>query len=346
MFSHSNRSSPDKITDKPKEQSKEVEQETPRNASAKITERLNKVFQEASALGKNRSADLVPLTAEYDQLKHQFRALVSVVKNYKTKTVAMNDAKFQLAEQLATMSKKSPIYDEIGNDIDEETSAALKRLYQRSEPSDHRRLTTTDEVTALKEEYRKHQGTDILSMYGLFSFGAAQDVANSNEYQTHVVDYVVEWERVVTERIDAELKYTKELESTRRHYEDKIIRLREKSNEIEEKGKEPSKGQAEKLARNEDKLKDAFTKHERQAGKLCALIEAVTHEGYKDLYPLVKNYMKWEMNRISREHDIAERLSETLECMSEKMGSRKSVPKLEEQKYEKLEEPVESETGQ
>jgi hypothetical protein len=251
-----------------------------------------------------------------------------------------------LAEHLANMSEKSPIYDEIGNDVDDETSAALKRLRQRSTPHGAGRLTTTEEVTELKEEYRKQRGADSLSMYGLFSFGAAQDVANDNEYQAHVVDYVVGWERIVTERIDAEMKKVKELEVSRRHYEDKVEGLREKTNNMEEKGKDLSKSLTEKLERNEEKLKDAFTKHERQAGKLCVLFEAVTHEGYKDLYPLVKNFMKWEMNRISREHDIAQRLSETLESLSEKMGSRKSTPKVEEQTYEKEEEPVNSEAGQ
>lgn len=218
--------------------------------------------------------------------------------------------------------------------MERETSAALKKLRRSGHP------TTTDELNDLKEEYRAHQGTDILSMYGLYSFGAAQGVANNNEFQTHVVDYVVDWERIVTERVDAELKHVKELEGHRRHYEDKVGGLREKAHHIEQKGKEPSKGQAEKLERNEEKLKKAFTEHERQAGKLCRLIEAVTHQGCKDLYPLVKKYMKWEMNCIGREHDIAERLSETLESLNEKMGSRRSRSNLEEQAHKKVEEPV------
>lgn len=247
----------------------------------------------------------------------------------------------QLVEHLSKMSEKSPIHDEIGNDVDDETSAALKRLYKRSDPNGKGRLTTTDEVAALKEEYRNREGSDSLSMYGLFSFGKAQEVANGNEFNTHVVKYVVDWEKIVTVRVDTELKKVKELESVLRHYEDKVVGLREKSNAIEEKGKEPSESQAEKLERNEEKLKEAFNKHERQAGKVCALLEAVTHDGYKDLYPMVKNYMKWEMNRISREHDIAERLSETLEALSEKMGSQTNTPKVEEQSYEKVDVPDE-----
>jgi hypothetical protein len=223
--------------------------------------------------------------------------------------------------------KRSPIYDEVGNDLDDETSATLKRLRRQTIPPnpDSSHLTTTEELTKLKEEYFKRQGTDNISLYGLYSFGAAQGVANDNEFQTHVVDYVVDWERIVTERIDIEMKNVKKLERERRHYEEKVEKLRERSSNTEAKGKEPSMCQVEKLDRNEEKLKDAFTKHEHQAGKLCVLIEAVTHQGYKDIYPLVKKYMKWEINRCVREHDIAEGLSKTLKSLDEKMRTRSQL---------------------
>jgi hypothetical protein len=242
------------------------------------------------------------------------------------------------------LSKRSPIYDEIGNDVDEETSAALKKLCQRPVTLDCGHLTTTKEVTEIKKEYSKRKSADSISLYGLYSFGAAQGVANDNEFQFHVVDYMVDWERIVTERVDAEMKNTKTLERHRRHYEQKVERLREKAFNVEAKGQDPSQGQAEKLDRNEEKLKAAFTKHERQAGKLCVLIEAVTHQCYKDLYPLVKKYVKWEINRTVREHDIAQCLSETLKFLDEKMGSRTSGSDLAAHTSGK--EPVPVEAGQ
>jgi hypothetical protein len=201
-------------------------------------------------------------------------------------------------------------------------------------------------VTKLKKECKKRQGTGNLSFYGLHSFGAAQGVANDNEFQTHVVDYIVDWQVTVTERIDAELKNVKKLERDRRHYQEKVEKLREYASNIEAKGNVPSKGQVEKLNRNEEKLKDAFTTYERQAGKLCVLIEAVTHEGYKDLYPLVKKYTKWEINRTVREHDIAECLGETLKSLDEKMGSRRSRSSSEVHNSGKEKEPVPIEAGQ
>jgi hypothetical protein len=100
MFFHSNKSSPDNSTTKPKEHEAKQQaaaKETPRSSSAKIQERLDKVMQETSPLDKNRSADLVPLSAEYEQMKHKLRALVSAVKLYKHKTEDMSNAKFEVS---------------------------------------------------------------------------------------------------------------------------------------------------------------------------------------------------------------------------------------------------------
>ena len=218
------------------------------------------------------------------------------------------------------MSKRSPIYNEIGADVDEETCTALDKLRLRNSMPP----TTTDNVKELKED-----SADSLTMYGLYKFGDAQATANFNEYDALVAEYVVDWEKVVTERIETELKHVKKLEGDLRHYEKKVGRLRDRANSLEEKGKEPSKGEAEKLNRNEEKLKEAFNAYEREAAKTCALIEAATHDGYKDLYPLVKNYLKWEMNRIGREHDMAEGMSAILASLKDKRinQTKPSAPK-------------------
>jgi hypothetical protein len=72
-------------------------QETPHTASSKIMERLNNVMENTSPLDRNRSADLIPLTTEFEQMKHELRGLLAAVKTYKMKTVAMNDAKFEVS---------------------------------------------------------------------------------------------------------------------------------------------------------------------------------------------------------------------------------------------------------
>jgi hypothetical protein len=131
-----------------------------------------------------------------------------------------------------------------------------------------------------------------------------------------VVGYAVEWETVVTGRVDKELKQVRKLQADRRHYERKVESLRQRANDMEAKGKaSPSASAIEKLHRNEEKLKEAYMVHEAAAGRLCVLIETVTQDGWKDLYHLAKNFMKWESNRVGRESDIYCQLSNTLDSM-------------------------------
>jgi hypothetical protein len=95
MFSRSNKSPAETINSQ--KETNIVLPETPRLASSKITDRLNKVMESTSPLNKNRSPDLVPLTAEYEQMRQKLRALVAAVKTYKMRIRAMNEAKFEVS---------------------------------------------------------------------------------------------------------------------------------------------------------------------------------------------------------------------------------------------------------
>lgn len=129
----------------------------------------------------------------------------------------------------------------------------------------------------------------------------AQHVARNQEYRQAILEYAFEWERVVTSKVDAELKQVKKLQQSRLHYEKKVEGLRRKVNALDSKGKELSLELIEKLKRNEEKLRDAWEVHEVRSSCLCALIEEVVQYGWKDLYPLVANLMKFEFNRSGGE---------------------------------------------
>jgi hypothetical protein len=141
--------------------------------------------------------------------------------------------------------------------------------------------------------------------------------ARAASYQDRVVDYCIEWERVVTTRVDSELKETGELAEKLNHYQNKVTSLRSKVNGMEGRGKESPKKLSEKLVRNEKKLDQAWRAHERSASKLCNLIEAVTLQGWKDLYQLVKASLQWEVERASGEYDIFARLPQVMEELIE-----------------------------
>jgi hypothetical protein len=91
---HETKESPASTKKSPPEQNKEPQ--SPLNRSAKITERLDNAVAKCSPLDKHRSSDLVPLTADYEKMKHELRALVTAVKKYQQKTNDMNASKFEV----------------------------------------------------------------------------------------------------------------------------------------------------------------------------------------------------------------------------------------------------------
>ena len=119
----------------------------------------------------------------------------------------------------------------------------------------------------------------------------------------------------VSKMIKQELLMVKKLQKDRTHYEKKVESLRKGILKKETSGKEIKDAEHEKLSRNEKKLKDAWQIHEQKAGEVCFLIEQITIHGWKDFYPLVKNTMKWEVNRLGRENLTYGRLPETLEAL-------------------------------
>jgi hypothetical protein len=144
-----------------------------------------------------------------------------------------------------------------------------------------------------------HQENQPLSK--LNKLAIDQQTSRALDFQKSVLDYAKKWEQFVTQTVEAELKEVKKMCQSKVHYEKKVETLRKKTTGMETKGKEVSEELDERLTRNEVKLKDACDIHESSATQLCAMIEQVTQYGYKDLYPLLENLMKWEFNRAGGE---------------------------------------------
>ena len=315
------------------------------NTEERLSNAIESAAMSPKSITRNRSPDLVPLVLDYERLKKRLRTLIGVLKTYQKCTRDAQNARFEIAEQLALLSDKSPIQDEVGCDLDSETTEKLQQLSQPLPPSPSPSSTASSSssssasspttsfvriekvsnefesfpfsVAEVVQDYRKRRGAHIISLFGLYRFSAADGVVNDVQYQTQIVNYVTRWKEIVTDRVDSGLKRVRKLASDRLHYERKVETLRNRANNIESKGKENSVSAIERLSRNEDKLKFAFAAHEKEASKLCALVETVTQEGYKELYTLIRSFIEWETNRIGRENDIASQLNATLLSMSE-----------------------------
>ena len=124
--------------------------------------------------------------------------------------------------------------------------------------------------------------------------------AGEEQYEKDILDYAKEWEKVAVTKVDAALKLYRRLEQDASHYEKKVATLRNKVDQMESKGKAVTKKQAAKLARNEEKLKDAWNIFEQESGAACNLIEEIIENAWRDVVPLVENTMKWEIDNLER----------------------------------------------
>jgi hypothetical protein len=213
----------------------------------------------------------------------------------------------QLIHTLAIMSKDSPIYGEVGTPLD--SNAAQTNDNINNSKSDSSDVQDKDVVSVWQGKQQQ------VSLQSIQELASAQGHVDTMEFQSHVLAYATEWETVVTTRVDSELKHVKKLAADRGHYEKKVDALRQKANEMVTKGKPTPNGMDEKIDRNEKKLQQAFEIHEVAAGKLCVLMEVSTFGGWRDLYPLVENVMKWQANRVAGENDNYAKLLPTLQVL-------------------------------
>jgi hypothetical protein len=142
------------------------------------------------------------------------------------------------------------------------------------------------------------------SFLSVYLEASEQSVRYCERYKTELLDYLLEWELVVTTRVDKELKECKKLRDTYNHYNDKVESLRKKVIAMENKGKVANEALATKVKRNEEKLDEASGDYESAAAPLCYLMEEVVHMAYKDLQPLVVSMMQWEVGRSTAQASV------------------------------------------
>mmetsp|Transcript_54356 Transcript_54356/g.131930 ORF Transcript_54356/g.131930 Transcript_54356/m.131930 type:complete len:373 (+) Transcript_54356:210-1328(+) len=319
--------------------------------SMKIEDRFNKIIEKSqrpNSNGKIQSSTstelLIPLTAEYEQLKRRLRSLILSAKKYHQTSVEAQKSRRDFIQELATISNGTPVYDYVGRDLNDKDSDSHQNLIESlqnlvttngvamaGESAVHSAGTTNrsnprSSISKILEECRgRGDEEETFSLYTLFhTCGSTQAELNNMEYQALIIDYATDWSQIVNNKVDKMMKDVKGLESNRRHYERKVQNLRRRFNDIESKGKVCPKSQVDKLTRNETKLQESYIVYEREATTLCSLLQAVTHDGYKELYPLVKNFIKWDLNRVNRDGDISMYLSTTLNGLSSACGSGSS----------------------
>jgi len=274
------------------------------SVQSRILDRLAKEVNDAPPT-MNRSPELVPLTVEWEATKKKLRLLVTLTKDYAETTRIMHASRSNLVDHLVLLSDKSPIFDSVGKSLDDKSSRALRSICEN--PSTTKR-TMVNQIIDSNDTTKSVETLNLLA--------ATQGTFQERDFRNQIIEYAVEWEKAVTEKVEVELKKVRSLHATRSHYEKKVEQMRQWADDLEKKGKTNPVRKVKKLEENETKLLEAFEVHEKEAGRLCVLLEEATTNSWNDLYHLVKNYCKWESYRVNQESEIYSQLMPaTLESM-------------------------------
>lgn len=166
----------------------------------------------------------------------------------------------QVAQHLALLAKDTPLFDKTG------------QLPDAEHPSDK-----------------------VLSYLSIQEGVSGKAKMYCQKYAQFVIDYAIEWEKVVSSRVNKGLKTAEQLRVELDHYQRKVESLRQAANATMAKGKQVDAKTADKLTRNEDKLGKCRDTHAQFVRSLCILMDEVTDRSWRDLHPLLIKIAQFEV---------------------------------------------------
>jgi hypothetical protein len=186
----------------------------------------------------------------------------------------------QIAQNLASFSKQTPLWEAVG------------QMPGGDRPAD-----------------------SVCSYASVHDTLSAKTKSYAEKYQQHVIDYVVEWEKAVTTRIDTGLKKAEESRRDLDHYQKKVEAMRLTVNKALAQGKSVKSDNAEKLKRNEEKLIAAKQTYNKITSSLCILMEEVTERSWRDLHPLLIKVAQFDMTLAGDESRILANLQQAVNAL-------------------------------
>lgn len=175
-----------------------------------------------------------------------------------------------MLNQLELWTKNTPLFETAasGNRVVSATPAWAKDFTKR----DHSFATMERQMSALNNNY----------------------ACQLTEY---CIEYVEEWEIVVTTRIKSNIKQAEDLRKDLNHYDKKVKGLRDVETKTTEKGKSPDAKAKEKLKRNQEKLDMARQEFDKYATSVCHIIDSALRLAWMDMMPLVYRLTNMEYDR-------------------------------------------------
>jgi hypothetical protein len=132
------------------------------------------------------------------------------------------------------------------------------------------------------------------------------------KYQQFVLEYAVEWEKIICTRVNNGLKSAETLRRELDHYQKKVEAMRLVVNSAMAKGKNVKSEQQEKLRRNEEKLISSKQTYNNVATDLCILMEEVVERSWRDLHPLLIKCAQFDQTLSNDESTILAALTQVV----------------------------------
>lgn len=144
---------------------------------------------------------------------------------------------------------------------------------------------------------------------------SAKSKSYATKFKQFVLDYAIEWDKVVRTRVEGGLKKAEALRRELDHYQKKVEALRLTTNQALAKGKTVAPATAERLGRNEEKLISSKQGYNKIATDLCILMEEVTERAWRDLHPLLIKCAQFDMTMSSDESSILSALNQSVSAL-------------------------------
>lgn len=221
--------------------------------------------------GSSNKADLDILSEKFSILKHKIKRLIEALKAQHVSLVRINETRVLVSERVAALAEDSPISEQAGYIVESDLAP---------DPED------------FSSYYMVHQNL------------SHHQKKYSESFLEHIVEYAVNWEKVVVTRVSASLKTAEKLRIELDHYTKKVENIQMSM----VKGKTADKNQ-EKLSRNTTKLANSKKEYEDYFADLTLLIEEVTTRGWKDLHPILLKMVQFDINLAFDENEILSNLS-------------------------------------
>eukprot|EP00571_Detonula_confervacea_P010031 CAMPEP_0172304250 /NCGR_PEP_ID=MMETSP1058-20130122/5674_1 /TAXON_ID=83371 /ORGANISM="Detonula confervacea, Strain CCMP 353" /LENGTH=637 /DNA_ID=CAMNT_0013015393 /DNA_START=79 /DNA_END=1992 /DNA_ORIENTATION=- len=166
--------------------------------------------------------------------------------------------------------------------------------------------------------------TKYCSYYDIHKADYKETYSKLDEH-SQLVEYVVNWDHIVTKRVETKYgEYAKQRTSLN-HYAKKVDSLLAEEGKLREKQKQMKPKQIEKLERNQDKLTEARETHDSAGESLLMLMDEVILRSWRDAFPLLKKSIRFEGDfaAINQKH-MAE-LGRSLELL-DVIGEKEQIP--------------------